>query len=146
MPCRGTRSPGLSVGVGVGVAKRAEEGLSQIGWVKSAESHRRLQGHVPGCGGVARRFFWGGIEERMMATRLPPAQNTARVTGVPRDRQACRRGAEAGYQVIAPPPSRHRPQPIRNAERIIHPDAGHGAQVQNPDRVLKHAVPFPDAG
>ena len=50
------------------------------------------------------------------------------------------------HVMIATPPSRHKPQPIRNAERIVHPDAGHGAPFQYPDRVLKHAVPFPDAG
>lgn len=37
-------------------------------------------------------------------------------------------------------------QNIRNAELIIYPDAGHGAQFQYPERFLKHALLFLDAG
>jgi hypothetical protein len=40
----------------------------------------------------------------MMATRLPHAQKAALVTGVWRLRQACPRGAEADYRVIASAP------------------------------------------
>lgn len=36
-------------------------------------------------------------------------------------------------------------QNIRNAELIIYPDAGHGAQFQCPERFLKHALLFLDA-
>ena len=36
-------------------------------------------------------------------------------------------------------------QNIRNAELIIYPDAGHGAQFQYPERFLKHALLFLDA-
>jgi pimeloyl-ACP methyl ester carboxylesterase len=36
-------------------------------------------------------------------------------------------------------------QNIPNAQLILYPDAGHGAQFQYPERFLKHAVQFLDA-
>jgi pimeloyl-ACP methyl ester carboxylesterase len=31
---------------------------------------------------------------------------------------------------------------VPNAQLLIYPDAGHGAQFQYPDRFLKHAIQF----
>jgi pimeloyl-ACP methyl ester carboxylesterase len=39
----------------------------------------------------------------------------------------------------------HMVQNIPNAQLIVDPDAGHGAQSEFPDRYLKHAIQFPDA-
>jgi pimeloyl-ACP methyl ester carboxylesterase len=33
-------------------------------------------------------------------------------------------------------------QNIPNAQLIVYPDAGHGAQFQYPDKFLKHAIQF----
>lgn len=50
-----------------------------------------------------------------------------------------------GYDVmIASIKSRRIVQVIPNAQLIVYPDAGHGAQFQYPDRFLKHAVQFLD--
>lgn len=38
--------------------------------------------------------------------------------------------------------SRHLAQNIPNAQLLIYPDAGHGAQFQYPERFLKHAIQF----
>lgn len=36
-------------------------------------------------------------------------------------------------------------QNIHNAQLIVYPDVGHGAQFQYPDRFLKHSIQFQDA-
>ena len=44
--------------------------------------------------------------------------------------------------MIASINSWHLAQNIPNAQLLIYPDAGHGAQFQYPDRFLKHAIQF----
>ena len=44
--------------------------------------------------------------------------------------------------MIATINSWHMVQNIPNAQLIVYPDAGHGAQFQYPERFLKHAVQF----
>ncbi|MDE5444211.1 alpha/beta fold hydrolase [Bradyrhizobium sp. CSA207] len=44
--------------------------------------------------------------------------------------------------MIATINSWHMVQNIPNAQLIVYPDAGHGAQFQYPDRFLKHAIQF----
>ena len=44
--------------------------------------------------------------------------------------------------MIATINSLHLAQNIPNAQLIIYPDAGHGAQFQCPDRFLQHATQF----
>ena len=44
--------------------------------------------------------------------------------------------------MIATINSWHLVQNIPNAQLIVYPDAGHGAQFQYPDRFLKHAIQF----
>ncbi|WRH63782.1 MAG: alpha/beta hydrolase [Fuscovulum sp.] len=46
--------------------------------------------------------------------------------------------------MIATINSWHLVQNIPNAQLIVYPDAGHGAQFQYPDKFLKHAVQFVD--
>jgi pimeloyl-ACP methyl ester carboxylesterase len=36
----------------------------------------------------------------------------------------------------------HLAQNIPNAQLLIYPDAGHGAQFRYPDRFLRHAIQF----
>ena len=44
--------------------------------------------------------------------------------------------------MIASINSWHLAQNIPNAQLLIYPDAGHGAQFQYPERFLEHAVQF----
>lgn len=44
--------------------------------------------------------------------------------------------------MIATINSWHMVQNIPNAQLIVYPDAGHGAQFQYPDKFLKHAIQF----
>ena len=44
--------------------------------------------------------------------------------------------------MIASINSWHLAQNIPDAQLLIYPDAGHGAQFQYPDRFLKHAIQF----
>jgi pimeloyl-ACP methyl ester carboxylesterase len=44
--------------------------------------------------------------------------------------------------MIATINSWHMVQNIPNAQLIVYPDAGHGAQFQYPDRFLNHAIQF----
>jgi pimeloyl-ACP methyl ester carboxylesterase len=44
--------------------------------------------------------------------------------------------------MIASINSWHLAQNIPNAQLLIYPDAGHGAQFQYPERFLKHAIQF----
>ena len=46
--------------------------------------------------------------------------------------------------MIATINSWHMVQNIQNAQLIVYPDAGHGAQFQYPAKFLKHAVQFLD--
>jgi pimeloyl-ACP methyl ester carboxylesterase len=46
--------------------------------------------------------------------------------------------------MIASINSWHLAQNIPNAQLLIYPDAGHGAQFQNPERFLRHALQFLD--